>query len=985
MHKGLGTTALSALMLACATPVMAQSADAARRYDVAAGPLDQALAAFGQQSGQQILYSAALVAGREAPGLSGVYAPDAALSALLRDSGLSHRRIRPNVFIVYDPATRADLGDHDGTTTLDDVVITGTHLRGVDSPSPVVTITRDELDRRGRATVADTLANLPQNFTGAAYEGSAGTGADRSSGNISYATGLNLRGLGADATLVLVNGRRLAGTGVAGDFADVSSIPASAVQRVDVMLDGASALYGSDAVAGVVNVILRDRFEGQESRLRAGTTSDGGADEFLFSHTAGVDWRSGSLVLSYEYYDRGAVAAGDRRPTASADLRPFGGSDWREFYAVPGNVMRFGPNGIEPVFAIPAGQPGIGLAPGDFRAGEVNLSNQNEDREFLPHQERHSLFAAGRQDLGANLSIDGEVRYSDRRFDTRSYADIALLTITSANPYFVSPDGSNASDIAYSFAKDLGPGLNEGRTESLGGSLGFNGAFGGWNVDGYISGARETVELLSYNLVQQSFLSEALGSTPDNPATAFDTAIDGFFNPYGDPASNSQAVMDFIGGGYSDTRNTSTVSSANLKADGVLFDLPGGPVQLAFGIDTRREVFEPRTINFFYGSTPPPATPRRHERKISAAFLEARIPLVGPDNARPGVRRLELSLAGRSERYEDIGATTNPKIGLIYAPFEDLLFRASYGESFRAPSLPELNGRYQLVPTVVSDGVNNVIAIVQYGGNPDLAPETAKSTTVGFTWTPVVVEGLRLDANWFRINFDNRISQPASENTSAALIDPSLASFVTRVSPGSNPTDLALIQSLLDEPGNLLPDLFPAESYGAVINARFVNAATLVVEGIDASASYRFDLAGGSARLEGSFTYLDKYDRQVTPSSTFDRLLGTPHFPTAWRGRAGGRWDGGRVSVGLHANYVGGSRDPVPDKAVGDWLTFDAQARLDLSSDFGPTHDLSLTLNLSNLLNEDPPFYDASRGIGFDAANTNILGRQVSLQLVKRW
>lgn len=985
MRMGLGSTALSALLLASATPVIAQTVDAVRRYDVAAGPLDRALTAFAQQSGQQILYPAALVAGRQSPGLSGDYGPDAALATLLRDSGLAHRRTRPNVFVLYDPAARADLLDQEEVVELEGVVVTGTYLRGADSPSPVTVITRNDLDRSGRTTVADTLASLPQNFTGAAYEGSAGTGADRSFSNISYATGLNLRGLGADATLVLVNGRRLAGTGVAGDFADVSSIPASAVQRVDVLLDGASALYGSDAVAGVVNVILRDRFEGQESRLRVGTTSDGGADEFLFSHTAGFDWDTGSLVLSYEYLDRSEIAAEDRRSTASADLRPFGGSDWREFYSVPGNIIRFGPNGIEPVFAIPAGQPGVGLTPGDFRAGEVNLANQNEGRWFLPHQERHSLFAAGRQNLGANLSIDGELRYSDRRFDTRSYADIALLTITDANPHFVSPDGSSVSDIAYSFAKDLGPGLDEGSTESLGGSIGLNGAVGGWNLNGYVSGARETVELLSYNRVQQSFLSEALGSTPDNPATPFNTAVDGFFNPYGDPAANSRAMLDFIGSGYADTRNTSTVTSANLKADGVLFDLPGGPVRLAVGIDARREVFQPSTVNFFFGSSPPAAPTSRFERDITAAFVEARIPLIGPDNAGPGLRRLELSLAGRSERYEDIGATTNPKIGLLYEPFEDLLFRASYGESFRAPSLPELNGRYQLAPTVVSDGANNVIAIVQFGGNRDLAPETAESTTAGFVWTPSGVEGLRVEANWFRIDFNNRISQPASENINGALIDPSLAPFVTLVNPGSDAADLTLIQSLLDEPGNLLPDIFPAESYGAVIDARFVNAATLIVEGIDASVSYRFDVGGGSANLQGGFTYLDKYDRQVTPTSSFDRLLGTPQFPASWRGRAGGLWSRGRVSLGFHANYVGGSNDPVSGDEIGDWLTFDGQARVDLSSGRGPDRDLSLTLNVLNLLNEDPPFYDASRGIGFDAANTNILGRQVSLQLVKRW
>ncbi len=131
-------------------------------------------------------------------------------------------------------------------------MVTGTYLRGADSPSPVTVLTQADVDRRGRGTVAETLAALPQNFTGAAYEGSAGTGADRTNRNTAYATGVNLRGLGADATLVLVNGRRIAGTGGAGDFADVSNLPSSAIARTDVLLDGASALYGPDLTEDIL-------------------------------------------------------------------------------------------------------------------------------------------------------------------------------------------------------------------------------------------------------------------------------------------------------------------------------------------------------------------------------------------------------------------------------------------------------------------------------------------------------------------------------------------------------------------------------------------------------------------------------------------------------------------------------------------------------------------------------------------------------------
>lgn len=984
MTRHLGLTSCAALLMAAA-PVAAQTVDAVRRYDIAAGPMDRALAAFAQQSGQQILYSAALTSGRQSPGLSGDYAPEAALAALLADSGLDFRRTRPNVFVVFDPSARAEAEVPQPPSVLDDVVVTGTYFRGADSPSPVTVVTAADVERSGRATVAEALAALPQNFTGAAYEGSAGTGADRSGRNIQFATGMNLRGLGADATLVLVNGRRIAGTGTAGDFADVSNLPSSAIARADVLLDGASALYGADAVGGVVNIILKREFDGFETRARIGGTSDGGAAERLLSQTGGLDWSSGHLTASYEFHQRTELRASDRPATADADLRPLGGSDWREFYSAPGNIMFFDPatGSFDPIFAIPRGQNGVGLTPGDFLPGEVNLTNQNEGRWSLPRQTRHSLFAAGRQALPAGFSLDGDIRYTDRRYRLDSFADIGVLFVTPDNPYFVSPDGEPFHEIAYSYINDLGPGRDEGRSRSLGGAVGLEGPLAGWNLSAYVSGAREENENTASNRANMALVNEALGSSPDNPATAFDTAVDGFFNPYGDPADNSQAILDFIGSGYTYSRNTGSVVSANVKADRTLLDLPGGALRVALGIDLRRERFGTEGENFISTSAPRLSAPTLYERDVSAAFVELRAPLVGPDNARPGVQRLELSAAARAERHQGVGETTNPKIGVLYGPTTDLLLRASWGTSFRAPSLRELYSAYILGPAFLPLGTGNVIGIVQYGGNPALSPETADSITAGFVWTPQALDGLRVEGNWFRTRFSDRIGQPVSENLTNVLNDPTLAPFVRYVSPGTNAEDLALVQSLLDEPGNYLPGIFPAAAYGVVVDSRYVNAAKVEVEGIDLAARYAFELQGGRALLDGTLTHLLANDRQITAAAPSDDLLGDPNFPAKWRGRVSGSWSRGRLTLGVAANYVSGGRDPLGGRSIDDWTTFDAQARLDLEDGWG--EGLSVTLNVLNVANAEPPFYDAPRGIGYDAANANVLGRQLSLQLVKRW
>ena len=176
MGQGFTSTAVAALMMGVATPVIAQSGDVARRFEIAAGPLERSLPEFARQSGLQILYPSALVAGRRSPAVSGDLAPEAALTLLLRDSGLTYRQSRPTVFVLVDPTARAEANGIDAVE-LDEVVVTGTYLRGADSPSPVTVLTQADIARQGRTTVADTLAALPQNFTGAAYEGSAGSGA----------------------------------------------------------------------------------------------------------------------------------------------------------------------------------------------------------------------------------------------------------------------------------------------------------------------------------------------------------------------------------------------------------------------------------------------------------------------------------------------------------------------------------------------------------------------------------------------------------------------------------------------------------------------------------------------------------------------------------------------------------------------------------------------------------------------------------------
>ena len=314
----------------------AACAQAVQDFDISPGSLDGALIQYAEQAGLQLLYPADLVAGRSSPGLVGRYTREAALEALLRGSGLTARETGPGV-LTLRASPRASV---EAPTQVADIVVTGSLIRGPgETPSPVTVISRDDLDRQGFATAAEALVALPQSYAGGANPGAQLSFNDSGGSNSALATGVNLRGLGEDSTLVLVNGRRMAGTGLRGEFADLSTIPGAALERIDILLDGASALYGSDAVGGVVNVILKRTYEGQESRVRV-SAAQGGAEDVLASHLIGRRWSSGGILASYEYQHSQALNSADRPYTATGDLRPWGGADYRSLYGAPANIAR---------------------------------------------------------------------------------------------------------------------------------------------------------------------------------------------------------------------------------------------------------------------------------------------------------------------------------------------------------------------------------------------------------------------------------------------------------------------------------------------------------------------------------------------------------------------------------------------------------------------------------------------------------------------
>ena len=302
-----------------------------------------------------------------------------------------------------DTATASSAAPTDGASELKPITVTGTHIRGARAAGAQLEIyTREDLDRSGYATVQDFIHTLPQNFQGGGGSEDASTGTLGTSNHFSGSS-INLRGLGADSTLVLLNGRRMPNAGLEGNFIDISLLPQAAIERIEILPDGASALYGSDAIGGVVNFIMRKDYSGAETRLRYGRATESNTDEYRLSQAFGGTWSSGHAFISYEFYRRDFLTYGDRDYARSLDLRSQGGADYRYTLSSPGNILDLAT--FQPAYAIPSGQDGRNLTVDDLLPNQTNYQDRNPRGSLLPKQTRHSLFASEEQSITDNITI----------------------------------------------------------------------------------------------------------------------------------------------------------------------------------------------------------------------------------------------------------------------------------------------------------------------------------------------------------------------------------------------------------------------------------------------------------------------------------------------------------------------------------------------------------------------------------------------------
>ena len=852
--------AVSLAMLA-ATPVFAQQATV-HSYAMPSQPLGAALNQLALSSDRQILVPPDLVRGRTAPALDGQFTLDAALRKLLAGSDLAYEVTDTGTVVIKRASSAAKPQGTKAqkqplakkaapTTTLEAVAVTGTRIRGGVTASPTITIGAQQIQDEGFSDLGEVIRSVPQNFTGGQNPGVIGTSGSGYNQDFTGGSALNLRGLGPDASLTLLNGRRLVYDGYS-QAVDISAIPVEAVERLEIVPDGASAIYGSDAVGGVANVILKPDFDGVTLGMRYGDATDGGLATREYTATAGTTWSSGGFIATFKDADADPIYASQRNYTdyLIAPYTIYNGSDLR------------------------SGLVSVHQSLGDV--AELRLDALGNERDTTEY---------------AGLTADSYARINE---------DTSIGLVSPSIEFFLQNDWSI----------------------TLGGTYG------------------KDHSIYAYRLVS------AVGSSL-----------------------------------LSQTCYCNESHSWGIDAEGPLFPIGGGDAHLAVGIGSRTNTFwtVPKVSGSPYGGG----------EQARFAYAELSIPVVSPALGISGIHRLEFNVAMRGEDYDSFGRVTTPKLGVIYDPSADFTFKASWGKSFKAPTLLQ---RYASTDVYLwsasavgaTGSPAGATALESWGGNANLGPERARTWSATVALHPEALSGLDTELTWFDVDYANRVVQPLI--TQQALSNPAYEEFVDR-----SPTP-EQIQEFLATYNNSLYNLTDAaydpSKVVAIIRDQYVNVAQQRIKGLDLSSSYRFGLGSGQLTVSGSVSWLDSV--QTTSAGQPEQTLaGTVFNPAKLKGRAGMVWTSGGFSASGFVNYIGGviNRLATATEKTASFTTLDTSINYDFDEHAGALSGVRLGLSVQNLLNRAPPLYTSAVAtfVPYDASNYSAIGRFVSVSVSKHW
>jgi iron complex outermembrane recepter protein len=886
---------------------------------------------------------------------------------------------------------------------METVTVTGTHISGsVSTGSKVHTLDQEDIQKTAPADAYSLLQELPQALNLGTNDSTNFGGSQRDASNQGLANIVDLRHFGR--TLTLFNGQRVAGTG-SGAAVQVDLLPTNMIQRLDVQADGGSAIYGSDAVTGTVNLLLRDpadvtQISGQDTFKRGNSSWDAGA---LLGRTWSLSGMGdGGIIVGYQHTYTGPTAARDLPWTFSDNLVPYeGAAGSYPTTSTPGNVSGFGPN-TTALYPVPV--TGIGSG-GQLTLGQLGSSSSpnrtsvyEKLNDVLPKLRQDSLAFNVKQELTPWLRAFA-FGYFYRRQGFADYGTtpqpVSTFSVPNTNPYspcataaaaasagLPPPDPTNSQGLtcpangtinaSYDFVNELGPALRLLNDKSFMETAGFD-------VDLPYEWSGRVSESMSYDVL----LSR---ETTKVNSTALNQVISGvgkpssipFFNPFCSDASGpcNSALTDAYITAYKAANDTNRLYDFEANFDGPLFDLPAGPLRMALGFEYQQQyalVSSVANTTNAVGLVVPSTFAREH-RDSPAAYVEAYIPVISPNMGIPLVNELEFDAAMRFTSYTFPKVHTyNPKFGMTYLPYEDLTIRGTFGTSFLAPGLGDSDpfsssnvvsstsaykcGMFTGINlSACPNGVNtSVNAFYVSGGNSQLQPEKGKSWTLGADWTPKdLLPGFTASVTYYKLLLTEQFVGLGSTNFPAGVANLGYLDQYVAFNPTYFPGRAVVT--------NFVKDLVPGLTLGAPLTQAQFNAAEAALfalpqysAGVQPTLPVAF--FSDNRVTNSGFTKTDGFD--FNAEYYFETPIGTAH-------------------VGAMGTYV---TSFLVQTVTGSTIysrnnQFDFNARLKGRLEAGLTHggfNGTLYLNYTNPYKSDPAYVPPA-ALALNPNYTNIAG-----------
>lgn len=888
---------------------------------------------------------------------------------------------------------------------------------------PVTAMTEQDIENTAAITGDELLRSIPQ-------IGEVNFGASTGNGGVNDARGdvssINLRGVGTGNTLTLLNGRRLVthpGT-QSENFVPVSTVnsntlPVSGLRSLEILRDGAAAIYGSDAVAGVVNYALQDDYEGHKLNLSYGQSEGTPLDELTFSYLTGFDLNDKThITASVAYYSRDGMMASERRYSRSHDLRDFPGlpeefvgdtqldnrttaTPWGDFVSDSLGRFHLQPADMNPDDCVVDLAGGVcadsGSFPRDLRF------DRGTTRSLVSDVDRFNFYTYITHDLGNDMELFAEAIYYEANAErTREQTpNLTSQRFTVAADAAFNPFGEEVLVRSYR-PLDAGPRNIEVDDTSYRALLGLKGEWNDWYWEtAAFYSAAETND--KANRVNAILFQEAINST--DPSTAYNIFTGGDVNNpnEGDSTLNPQSVIDsFITTVRRDSETE--LASIDFKASNeALFSLPAGDVGIAFGLEYRHEGFEDDRDPLLDGSSPftnlvtgatrndassvlgsSPTPDSKGSRNVASAFVEFIAPLIDSDS-----QYLEMQLAARYEDFSDVGGSgLKPKVALFWVPADWISLRASYAEGFRAPGLPQVTAegvpRANTIYDPVQDRSYSVVDV--RSGTTDLEPEDDQNTSFGIVLEPT--ESLTITADWWKIEQEDLVGiLPGASH---------LALDFVRRSQGST---------------NSAVERDPVSGDVIRINNEYLNLGKREISGIDFSVIYDLETSLGDFEFTVNAAHLKKFDQE--PSDIDSELIAfndAGGFPQPiiiqgagdllkqngrpeWRGRASINWRYEQWGAGINSNYVGSVIDTsttatvdgeVVELPVDSMTTTNVYVDYRIEGSDTLLDGSKIRFTVRNISDQEPPLADELAHGYFGALHSNR-GRYFNLSYSKEF